>query len=38
MLSAGPGTSIQVQATGADAAAVLDALAALLAGRFGEED
>src|SRR4051812_27055526 len=38
MLSAGPGTSIQVQATGPDAGAVVDALAALLAGRFGEED
>ena len=38
MLSAGPGTSIQVQATGSEAAAVMDALTALLAGRFGEED
>jgi phosphocarrier protein len=38
MLSAGPGTSITVSATGAQAAEVLDALAALLAGRFGEEE
>lgn len=38
MLSAGPGTSIRVEATGAEAQAVLDALAALVGGRFGEED
>jgi phosphocarrier protein HPr len=38
MLSAGPGTSIQVEASGAQAAAVIEALAALLASRFGEED
>jgi phosphocarrier protein len=38
MLSAGPGTSVQVQATGADAGAVIEALTALLADRFGEED
>jgi phosphocarrier protein len=38
MLSAGPGTHITVSATGPDAQAVLDALAALLASRFGEEE
>jgi phosphocarrier protein HPr len=38
MLSASPGTSILVEAAGPDAAAALDALAALVAGRFGEED
>ncbi len=38
MLSAAPGTSIRVEATGADAGAALDAIAALLADRFGEED
>jgi phosphocarrier protein HPr len=38
MLSAAPGTSIQVEATGAEAAAVMEALAALLASRFGEDD
>ena len=38
MLSAGPGTSIRVEATGADAEAAMDALAALLASGFGEED
>jgi phosphocarrier protein len=38
MLSAGPGTSITVAATGRQAQDVLAALAALVAGRFGEED
>jgi phosphocarrier protein HPr len=36
MLNAGPGSSIQVSATGAQAAEVLDALDALLADRFQE--
>jgi phosphocarrier protein len=38
MLSAGPGTRIIVSATGCEAEAVLDAIAALIADRFGEED
>jgi phosphocarrier protein HPr len=38
MLSAGIGTSIRVAATGPESEAVMDALAALLADRFGEED
>jgi phosphocarrier protein HPr len=38
MLAAGPGTSIHVEATGNEAAAVMDALAALVAARFGEGD
>lgn len=38
MLSAGPGASIQVEATGNEAGAALDALEALIAARFGEED
>lgn len=38
MLSAAPGTSIVVEATGADAQAVIDALTALVGSRFGEED
>jgi phosphocarrier protein len=37
-LAAAPGTSITVTAKGEDAEACLDALAALVAGRFGEED
>src|SRR5262245_22194118 len=37
MLSAAPGTSILVEASGPDAAAAVDALSALVAGRFGEE-
>ena len=36
MLAAGPGTTITVAATGAQAAEVVDALAALVAGRFTE--
>jgi phosphocarrier protein HPr len=38
MLSAGPGTSITVTATGAQAAEVMAALEALVAGRFVEEE
>jgi phosphocarrier protein HPr len=38
MLAASPGTSITVEATGNEAAGVIDALAALVAARFGEED
>jgi phosphocarrier protein HPr len=38
MLAAGPGTSITVEASGRDAAAVMDALASLVNGRFGEDD
>jgi phosphocarrier protein HPr len=38
MLSAAPGTSILVEASGPDAAPAIDALAALVAGRFGEEE
>jgi phosphocarrier protein len=37
MLAASPGCSINVAASGNDAVAVLDALAALVADRFGEE-
>jgi phosphocarrier protein HPr len=36
MLAASPGTSINVSATGPQALEVLDALAALLADKFGE--
>lgn len=38
MLAAAPGTTVTVTATGADAPAVLDALEALVAHRFGEEE
>jgi len=38
MLSAGPGTSILVRATGAQAAEAIDALDALVSSRFGETD
>ncbi|HXW41793.1 MAG TPA: HPr family phosphocarrier protein [Xanthobacteraceae bacterium] len=38
MLAATPGTSITVEATGPDAAAVIEALAALIDARFGEAD
>jgi phosphocarrier protein len=38
MLSAGPGTSICIEANGPQAAAVVDALTALIASRFGEEE
>ncbi len=37
-LGAGRGTSITVSATGPDAQAVVDALAALVANRFGEDE
>ena len=37
MLAAGMGTTIEVAATGPDAAAALDAIAALVADRFGED-
>ncbi|TPP07325.1 HPr family phosphocarrier protein [Rhizobium glycinendophyticum] len=37
MLAASPGCSISVTASGNDAEAVLDALTALVADRFGEE-
>jgi phosphocarrier protein HPr len=36
MLAASPGTSINVSATGRQSAEVMDALAALLADKFGE--
>jgi phosphocarrier protein len=38
MLAAGPGTTITVDATGAEAAQVIEALAALVSGRFTEEE
>jgi len=38
MLSAAPGTTITVEAFGPQAAEVLDALEALLADKFGEEE
>jgi len=38
MLAASPGTSIKVEATGAQAADVIDALEKLLSTRFGEDD
>jgi phosphocarrier protein HPr len=38
MLAAAPGTSITVEATGKEAAEVIEALAALIASRFGEDD
>ncbi len=38
MLAASPGTSITVEASGKDAAAVVSALEALLANRFGEDE
>jgi phosphocarrier protein HPr len=37
MLAATPGSSIQVTAAGPQALAALDALGALIAGKFGEE-
>ena len=37
-LGAGQGTSIEVSATGPDAARVVEALAVLLANRFGEDE
>jgi phosphocarrier protein HPr len=38
MLAAAPGTSITVEATGPEAAAVIEALANLIESRFGEID
>jgi phosphocarrier protein HPr len=38
MLAAGPGTAITVAATGNQAAEVVEALAALVSGRFTEEE
>jgi len=38
MLAAAPGTSITVQATGREAAEVVEALAVLIDSRFGEAD
>ena len=38
MLAAGPGTTITVEATGTEAAQVIEALAALVSGRFTEEE
>jgi phosphocarrier protein len=38
MLAAGPGTTITVEATGSQAAEVVEALAALVGGRFTEEE
>jgi phosphocarrier protein HPr len=38
MLAAAPGTSITIDATGKEAAEVIQALAALIASRFGEDD
>ena len=37
MLAAATGTTITVEATGTEAAAAVDALAQLVAARFGEE-
>ena len=38
MLAAGPGTTITVEASGPQAVEVVDALAALVSGRFTEEE
>ena len=38
MLAAGPGVTITISAIGPDAAEAVDALCALVASRFGEED
>ncbi len=38
MLAAGPGTSITISCTGNQAQAAMDALCALVANRFGEEE
>jgi phosphocarrier protein len=38
MLAAGPGTMITVEATGREAAEVIEALAALVCGRFTEDE
>ena len=37
MLAAGPGSTVELSASGPDAAAALDALSALIAGGFNEE-
>ena len=38
MLAAGPGTKVTIAADGPDAVAAIEALAALVSSRFGEED
>ena len=38
MLAAGPGTSITIEARGKEAAEAMDAICALVNGRFGEDD
>jgi phosphocarrier protein HPr len=38
MLAAGPGTSISIEASGPEAAPVMEALTALVTSGFGEED
>ena len=38
MLAAGPGSSIEIEAEGPDAEPALDALEALVAGRFDEDE
>ncbi len=38
MLAAGPGSSIRIACSGKDAAAAMEALAGLVANRFGEEE
>ena len=38
MLAAGPGTTITIEATGKQASEVVEALAALVSGRFTEEE
>ena len=38
MLAAAPGTSITIEATGKEAAEVIDALTTLINSRFGEDD
>ena len=38
MLAAGPGTAIEITATGPEAREALDALAALVDGKFGEDE
>jgi phosphocarrier protein HPr len=38
MLTAGPGVTITISATGKEAGAAVDALCALIASRFGEDD
>ncbi len=38
MLSAGPGATITIEASGPEAAAAMEAIQTLIASRFGEED